>query len=102
MQYYSMIKVYNEYIAKMTQNAISVELKFKFFLGGMPPDPYHESPLPTIDSYIYSYICSSFLMMKLAKSLKICLTTSNFAPMPLLYGLYVSAVIRFARDAQRT
>ena len=39
MQYYSTIKVYNEYIAKMAQNAISVELKFKIFLGGMPPDP---------------------------------------------------------------
>ena len=39
MQYYSMIKVYNEYIAKMAQNAISVELKFKISWGGMPPDP---------------------------------------------------------------
>ena len=39
MQYYSMINVYNEYTAKMAQNAISVELKFKLFLGGMPPDP---------------------------------------------------------------
>ena len=37
MQYYSMVIVYNEYIAKMAQNAISVELKFKIFLGGMPP-----------------------------------------------------------------
>ena len=89
MQYYSMIKVYNEYIAKMAQNAISVELKFKIFLGVCPQ---HELPLaaklplPTVDSYIYSYICSSFLMMKLAKSFKICLTTSNFAPMPLIYS----------------
>ena len=40
MQYYSMIKVYNEYIANMAQNAISVELlKFKIFLGGHAPDP---------------------------------------------------------------
>ena len=40
MQYYSMIIVYNKYIAKMVQNAISVELKFEIFLGGgMPPDP---------------------------------------------------------------
>ena len=29
----------NSYIAKMAQNAISVELKLKIFLGGMPPDP---------------------------------------------------------------
>ena len=39
MQYHSMIKIYNEYIAKIAQNAISVELKFKIFLGRMPPDP---------------------------------------------------------------
>ena len=39
MQYYSTIKIYNEYTAKMAQNAISVELKFKIFLGGHAPDP---------------------------------------------------------------
>ena len=39
MQYYSMIIVYNEYIAKMVQNAISVELKFKIFLRGHAPRP---------------------------------------------------------------
>ena len=39
MQYYSIIKVYNEYIAKMAQSAISVELNSKFSWGGMSPDP---------------------------------------------------------------
>ena len=64
----------------MAQNAISVELKFKIFLGGMPQDPsmnylWQLSCLCQLwlDSYIYSYICSSFLMMKFAKSPKFAL-----------------------------
>jgi len=36
---YRIIKNYSKYIAKMAQNAISEELKFKIFLGACPQTP---------------------------------------------------------------
>ena len=51
----------------MAQNAISEELKFKIFLGGMPPDPPSSYQLPsaTVGSYIAIYLhLAQFPVMK--------------------------------------